>query len=104
MKLAAAFLTLLPASSLAAGGAFSYDPANPFNPESWAAVDIPDNQCGGAFQSGIDIPTHQCDEYEDYIFTVRKQKKCFVFDHIIVLTCTLSLIPLLNRLAGHLQS
>jgi len=69
----AAFVaTFFPVSALAAAGKFSYDTTAPFGPDNWAAIDIPDNECGGSFQSGIDIPSQQCgpNDLDDYVFTV----------------------------------
>jgi hypothetical protein len=70
MKLAAA---LLPVTALAATGSFSYDPDSPMSPLSWPSLDIEGNACGGAQQSGIDIPRTGCDTYEDYVFKVSRE-------------------------------
>ena len=51
---------------------FSYDPASEFGPQNWAQLDIPDNQCGGSEQSGINIVSSSCTEYNAaYTFNVR---------------------------------
>lgn len=70
MKLSISILTFLPFSAYAAGGSFGYDDSHPFGPTSWAAVPMEGNQCGGSFQSGIDIPVHECDVYDNYVFYV----------------------------------
>jgi carbonic anhydrase len=50
---------------------FAYDPASEFGPQNWAALDIENNQCGGNAQSGIDIASSSCNEYEaTYTFNV----------------------------------
>jgi hypothetical protein len=67
-------MALLPAAVSASGsGSFSYDPASSTGPLDWPSLVIPNktNECGGAAQSGIDIPTGGCDETNaNYIFEV----------------------------------
>lgn len=58
------------------GPSFSYDPGAVFGPDKWAFAAVANgtvNACGGASQSGIDIPLSQtCDQKQaDYIFEVR---------------------------------
>ncbi|GKY94974.1 hypothetical protein MPSEU_000462100 [Mayamaea pseudoterrestris] len=48
---------------------YSYDPSNEYSPENWAQVDLPNNECGGSAQSGIDVPTSGCDDFADYTFS-----------------------------------
>ena len=50
---------------------FSYDPSSEFGPQHWAELDIENNQCGGNAQSGINIESSSCNEYNaTYIFNV----------------------------------
>ena len=50
---------------------FSYDPASEFGPQNWANLTIENNQCGGQRQSGIDIVSSSCGEYDAvYSFNV----------------------------------
>ena len=75
MKYSAVVLAVLPlAVSAASGGTFSYKPDSDKAPSAWASLDLGptvNNQCGGASQSGIDVPTSSCDTAGDYIFEVR---------------------------------
>jgi hypothetical protein len=57
-------------------GTFSYKPDSDYAPIAWPGIFLGDdikNQCGGSKQSGIDIPTHPCDVFDDYIFEVSAQ-------------------------------
>ena len=59
-------------------GTFSYKPDSEYAPNAWPGIFLGDdieNQCGGAKQSGIDIPTHPCDVFDDYIFEVSAQER-----------------------------
>jgi carbonic anhydrase len=53
---------------------FSYDPLSEFGPQNWAELNIENNQCGGKAQSGIDIASSSCNEYNAaYTFNVRNR-------------------------------
>jgi carbonic anhydrase len=55
-------LLLLPITAFAAEVEFSYDLEANDGPSNWATLDIEDNDCGGMSQSGINVPTGDCDE------------------------------------------
>ena len=58
--------------SLGAEVEFSYDPTSDVGPDNWGTLDVEDNQCDGMSQSGINVVTGQCDEFNaNYTFTVR---------------------------------
>jgi hypothetical protein len=57
----------------AASGKYSYKPDSDVNPSVWPSIYLGEdivNQCGGSKQSGIDIPSTQCDVFDDYTFAV----------------------------------
>lgn len=50
---------------------FEYDPSSELGPQNWAELDIESNQCGGMRQSGINIESSSCSEYDaPYTFSV----------------------------------
>jgi hypothetical protein len=74
MKYSAVVLAFLPLALAGEYGAFSYKPDSDKGPTAWGSLDLGatvDNQCGGASQSGIDVPTSSCDTSGDYVFAVR---------------------------------
>ena len=73
MKVLALAVAALPVAFSASAGTFSYKPDSDKAPNSWASLDLGpnvNNQCGGSAQSGIDVPTHSCDTFGDYVFSV----------------------------------
>lgn len=66
-------LAILPIAASVSSAKFSYKPDSDNAPNAWPGIFLGDdieNQCGGSKQSGIDIPTHTCDVFDDYIFEV----------------------------------
>jgi hypothetical protein len=67
-------LILLAASTIAptySAEIFDYDPSSAFGPPNWAKLDIANNQCGGMRQSGINIVSSSCSEFDaPYTFNV----------------------------------
>jgi carbonic anhydrase len=55
-------LLLLPITAFAAEVEFSYDLEATDGPSKWTSLDIEGNACGGMSQSGINVPTGDCDE------------------------------------------
>lgn len=72
MKISTIIVAALPlAVSSLESATFSYKPDSDKAPNAWASLDLGptvDNQCGGAAQSGIDVPASSCDTTGDYIF------------------------------------
>jgi hypothetical protein len=86
MKFSALVVSTLPLAVYALPpGTFSYKPDSDKAPLSWSGLDLGqnadgadiDNQCGGAAQSGIDVPTSTCDVFDDYVFSVSTFLACF---------------------------
>ena len=74
-------LAILPTAASVSSVKFSYKPDSDNAPNAWPGIFLGDdieNQCGGSKQSGIDIPTHQCDVFDDYVFEVSGQEWCVV--------------------------
>lgn len=85
MKISSVIVAALPSvvSSLGSGS-FSYKPDSDKAPNAWASLDLGptvDNQCGGAAQSGIDVPVSSCDTTGDYVFAVRSNMNCNAFSN-----------------------
>jgi hypothetical protein len=80
MKISTIIVAALPlAVSSLESGTFSYKPDSDKAPNAWGSLDLGptvDNQCGGAAQSGIDVPASSCDTTGDYIFAVRNTLAC----------------------------
>lgn len=73
MKSHFVFFSLAISSATASSGKYSYKPDSDVNPSVWPSIDLGEdieNQCGGSKQSGIDIPSTQCDVFDDYTFAV----------------------------------
>jgi hypothetical protein len=74
MKFIALALAALPVV-FSAQSSFSYKLDSDKAPGAWASLDLGAgkvNECGGAAQSGIDVPTSSCNVFDDYVFSVSK--------------------------------
>lgn len=66
-------LAIIGSAAAASSAKYSYKPDSDVNPSVWASIEMGDdivNECGGAKQSGIDIPSSQCDVRDSYVFAV----------------------------------
>lgn len=94
MKISSVVIAALPlvVSSLGSGS-FSYKPDSDKAPNAWGSLDLGptvDNQCGGAAQSGIDVPVSSCDTTGDYVFAVRIIIACHALSNSLSRSSSLS--------------